>query len=171
MNFIATIVLTGALLISAAAPSAEPVLTKQGAFSWFTLSETRQQAAAILGPPAATTAFADDLESWQYKRGGTDGHDYSHALVFRKSTGKLVSITRNWEPEQLVDAFFPPAETKVQLAPNTPTPFGARVRRLSGGRLLVAMGSMKAGQPTGQLLLIAESEVRHFIPWLTTTSQ
>jgi hypothetical protein len=44
------------------------------------------------------------------------------------------------------------------------------VRRLSGGRVLIAMGSTKAGQLTGQVVLIRESELALFHPWLKLDS-
>ena len=44
--------------------------------------------------------------------------------------------------------------------------FSIRVRRLSGGRLLMAIGTSKPGQTTGQLVLMRESELTHFYPWL-----
>ena len=87
--------------------------------------------------------------------------------MFRKADGKLISVTRQFEPERMVDEFFPAAETNVFLFPGNPA-FGARVRRLSGGRLLIAMGSTKPGQPTGQLLLIREAEINRFHPWIAS---
>ena len=99
-------------------------------------------------------------------------HDFSHVLVFRKSTSKLVSVTRLYEEEQTVDEFFPPRETTVHQYPGDGTPdaakaaFSLRLRRLSGGRLLIAMGSPKPGVPTGQLVLMDENELTTAYPWL-----
>jgi hypothetical protein len=121
----------------------------------------------LIGAPAAIADFGDDFRSWQYRLGGVDTHDYSHYLVFRRSTGRLVSVTRSYEPEQAVDAMFPAAETMVVLAPGADQArYGARVRRLKDNRLLIAMGSIQAGQPTGQLILVHAGELRNFFPWI-----
>ncbi len=109
--------------------------------------------------------FGKDFESYQYQIGSADSHEYSHQIVFRRS-GELVSVTRNYEPERLVDEFFPAAETTVYCHPDPAVSYCLRLRRLSGGRLLLAMGSARAGIATGQLVLIRDSEVRSFYPWL-----
>ena len=105
--------------------------------------------------------FGQDFQSWQYE---SDEHEeFSLTVVFRKSDGKLVSVTRNYEPERNVDALFPEAETTVhQFNPQ----YGLRLRRLSGGRVLMAMGAPKRGQVTGQMVVMRESELRYFYPWV-----
>jgi len=172
-----SIILTGAALLMAAAPTfsqsprIDPVITidpvlKAGAPEpvWFHLTEDRELVGKLLGKPVLVTESAKGVYSWQYQIDSSD-EDYSHYAVFRKSDGKLISVTRQYQPERNVDAFFPEAETVVcQYQPT----FGARVRRLSGGRLLIAMGSTKPGQKTGQLLLIRETEVANFYPWIAT---
>jgi hypothetical protein len=133
---------------------------------WFQLVETESQVRARLGQPKMVADFGN-YRSWQYQIGETDHDDFSHALVFRKSDGKLVSVSRNYDPQRTVDQFFPASKTTVHYYPDAGKPqFTIRVRRLSGGRLLMAMGVAKPGQSTGQILLVRESELSHFYPWL-----
>ena len=63
--------------------------------------------------PARNGSRLRGYRSWQYQIGEVEHDDFSHALVFRKSDGKLVSVTRTYNPERNVDAFFPPGETTV----------------------------------------------------------
>jgi hypothetical protein len=153
-------VVLGALLAAA------PAFSQQEDLLPFQLTETRAQIAQKLGPPAVVVP-AGDLESWQYQIGVEDNHEFSHILLFRASTGELLSAIRNWEQERTVDELFPEAETKVYFYPDAQHPeYGVRVRRLEGMRVLMAMGSAKPGQPTGQIVLIRESELAAFHPWL-----
>ena len=155
------------LLAQNAAPAADPVI-RDGRFQWFTLNETRAEVLKLLGQPATVSRFGDDFEAWQYRVGDIDHDDSSHYLVFRRSTGTLISITRTYEPERSVDAFFPADETKVYFAPlPAPSSYGARVRFSSGGRVLIAMGSTHPGQPASQILLIRESELPIFYRWIS----
>ncbi len=154
------VVLLGALLIAA------PVFSQEQYVLAFQLNETSAQVVQRLGRPALV-APAGEFESWQYQIGIEDNHEFSHVLLFRVSTGELLSVTRNWEQERTVDEFFPAAESKVYYYPDAEhREYGVRVRHLSGGRLLIAMGSTKAGDPTGQIVLIRESELQHFHGWL-----
>ena len=134
---------------------------------WFQLDESESQVRAMLGQPAMVVPFGD-FRSWQYRFGDELDHDeFSHALVFRNSDGKLISISRTYSPERNVDPFFPPGESKAYLYQREGgMNFSVRVRRLSGGRLLMAMGVAKPGEATGQLLMIRESELRTFYGWL-----
>lgn len=142
---------------------AEPAI-KNGQFNWFALTETKQQVTKVMGLPRMVADFAADFVSWQYQVGDIDHEDFSHQLVFRKSTQALISITRNYDPERSVDEFFPQAETSVYSFPDAQKPqFSVRLRRLSNGRILMAMGTAKT---TGQLVLIHEQELRNFYPWL-----
>jgi len=158
------ILLTGVL---ATAPlfsaSIDPSL-KDGELKWFSLTETKAEVLQKVGPPANVTTFGSDFEGWQYHAGNTDHHEYSHYFVFRRSTGRLISVTRAYEEEQNVDALFPPAHTAVRRTADKL--WGARVCSLNGGRRLIAMGSTKPGERTSQLLLILDSELRYFHPWL-----
>ena len=133
---------------------------------WFQLTEDREQVGRMLGKPVLVGESGKDFYSWQYQIDSSD-EDYSHYAVFRKSDGKLISVTRQYEPERNVAALFPKAGTTVCFFPDsTKPPFAVSVRRLSGGRLLIAMGLSKSGQATGQLLLIRESELGNFYPWI-----
>jgi hypothetical protein len=152
------VVLLGALLVAAPAFSQEQDLLA------FQLNEKPAQVIQRLGQPALITPFGE-FQSWQYQIGVADNHEFSHILLFRGS--ELLSLTRNWEEERTVDEMFPAKESKVYYYPDARNPaYGVRVRRLSDGRVLMAMGSTEAGQPTGQVVLIRESEVQHFHPWL-----
>lgn len=157
--------LTAASLFSQVHPGPDPQI-KDGTLRWFNMSETREQVAEALGQPRMVAAFGSDFVSWQYQIGISDLHEFSHQIVFRKSTGELVSITRNYEPEINVDLFFPDEQTKVHRFTAKNADFSVRVRRLPGKVLLMAMGSSKTGDKTGQIVLIRESEVRFFHTWL-----
>jgi len=151
-------VLLGALLFAAPAFSQEQDLLQ------FQLNEKPEQVMQRLGRPSLVVPFGE-FESWQYQIGIEDNHEFSHILLFRG--GELLSLTRNWEQERTVDQLFPEKESKVYYYPDAQHPeYGVRVRRLSGGRVLMAMGSAEQGQPTGQIVLIRESELPHFHPWL-----
>jgi hypothetical protein len=146
-------------------PLADPQLV-DGGLAWFQLNETRDRVRAALGDPSVTAPFGD-FESWQYQIGVTDRHEFSHYVVFRQSTGRLISVARNFEEPRNVDAWFPPEETTVHRRLEGSGPYyGVRLRELSGGRVLMAMGSVTAGAPVGQILLILRSELRFFYPGL-----
>ena len=155
-----SVVLLGALLL------AVPAFSQQNEILDFQLTESRAEAQQKLGRPAIVIP-AGDFESWQYQIGIQDNHDFPPILLFRVSTGALLTATRNWEHERTVDDLFPPAETKVYYSPDAQHPeYAVRVRRMSGGRVLMAMGSAKPGQPTGQVVMIRERELPLFHPWL-----
>ena len=105
--------------------------------------------------------------SWQYQIGEVEHDDFSHAVVFRKSDGKLVRVSRTYSPERAVDSFFPPSETTVYWFYASGQPdFPMRIRKLPGGRVLIAVGTSKPGQTSGQLVLMRANELTHFYPWL-----
>jgi hypothetical protein len=80
-------------------------------------------------------------------RGGTS----SLTSPVSRFDGELLSLTRNWEQERPVDELFPEAESKVYHYPDKAHPeYAVCVRRLSGGLVLMAMGSAKKGEPTGK---------------------
>lgn len=151
------VVLMGALLTAA------PVFSQEHEILRFALGSSRAEVQQILGPPALVADFGEFV-SWQYQIGFEDHHEYSHQFVFRAATGELISVTRNYEQEVNVDSLFPPAQTSVHRFEDSA--FGARARRLPGGGVLLAMGSMQPGRPTAQLLLIRESELPVFHAWL-----
>ena len=154
------LVLMGALLLAAPAFSQEENLLA------FQLKETRDQVTQRMGRPQLVVPFGE-FESWQYQIGVEDNHEFSHILLFRVSTGELLSVTRNWEQERPIEELLPLTESRVYYYPDATNPvYGVRVRRLSDHRVLIAMGSVKVDQPTGQVVLIRDSELAHFHPWL-----
>ena len=154
-------------LPAASAPVIDPGIAK-GEIRWFQLTETKQQVAKQLGLPVLAAPFGADFEGWQYQIGPTEEEGYSHQLVFRKSTGTLISVARNFEPQREVDDLFPEALAKTYFYPSAAKPeFKIRVRKLTGGRLLLAMGVSKPGEKTGQIFLIRQEEVGVFYPWLS----
>jgi len=132
----------------------------------FTLRETPDQLIALLGRPDGVDDSLPAYFSWLFKAGAHDEHDYGYILCFPRSDGKLVSITRNFDPEQKVDHLFPSGSFTVQHWPSAEKPqFSVRLRVLPGDRLLLAMGS-EAGKPCGQLILIDRSVASFFFSWL-----
>ncbi|MFN0171935.1 MAG: hypothetical protein ACKV22_36440 [Bryobacteraceae bacterium] len=135
----------------------------------FTLEESFDQVRARVGKPTQIAAFGPNFVTWQYQVDMHDHHEFSHLFCFGDSDRKLVSVTQNFEEARNVDAVFPAAQTTVHHWPDDRKPqFSIRVRRLSGNRLLMAMGASKPGQPINQLVLIRASVVGLFHPWLAT---
>ena len=165
LGVLVAMLIGGAPLFSEA-PFVDPV-DDQGQIRWFLLTETKSDVRRELGQPKDITEFSSDFEAWQYQIGDFDEDDYSHQLIFRKSSGQLISVTRNYDRERPVDAWFPPPETTTYNYPDDKNPkYRVRLRRLSGGRILMAMGVSAPGQATAQIVLIRESEVRFFHSWL-----
>ncbi len=154
------LVLMGALLFAAPAFSLDDDLLA------FQLKETREQVTVRMGRPQLIAPFGE-FESWQYQIGVEDNHEFSHVFLFRAGTGELLSVTRNWEHERSIEDLLPLPQSTVYYFPDAKNPvYGVRVRRLSNHRVLMAMGSVRPGEPTGQVVLIRESELQHFHPWL-----
>jgi hypothetical protein len=164
------VLMTGALacapLFSQNLAAADPRI-HAGEVVWFRLKETRDQVGRLLGAPALTADFGRDFLSWQYRIGDIDHDEFSLHVVFRKSENVLISVTRNYESERNVDTMFPPSETTAYYYPRTgKLLYSLRLRHLPGGRVLMAMGTSTLGQPTSQLVLMRETELRYFYPWL-----
>src|SRR6266436_9804377 len=78
--------------------SAAPVFSQQALWSdprlsadgvnWFQLIESESAVRKCLGQPAMVADFGE-YRSWQYQIGEVEHDDFSHALVFRKSDGKI----------------------------------------------------------------------------------
>lgn len=134
------------------------------AVEWFELNETMDHVARLLGRPSVDANFGSGLRSWQFHLGQADSHEPSHYLVF-DADGKLMSVTRSYDPEIPVDALFQPAETEVHYLRGD-SAFGVRLRRLRGGRVLLAIGSVRQGQPVGQLVLMRETDLPSQYPWI-----
>jgi len=146
--------------------ASEPVFD-HGILRWFQLTETREDVARIMGRPKVVTSFGDDFECWQYQIGVSDEHEFSHQLVFRRDTGKLVSATRNYETDRDIDWLFPEGSGSVYwyTGPDG-SKYGIRVSRLPDGRLLLAPGSTERGKPASQIGLFRDTELKAFYPWL-----
>ncbi len=133
----------------------------------FDLNEMPADVISRFGRPDTVDDSLPNYRSWFFKRGAQDEHDFGYILCFRRSDDKLVSVTRNFEPEVLVDHLFPEGSFSVRYWPSDQNPqFGVRIRALSRGRLLLAMGCDKEGMPCGQLVLVHSSVVPVFFPWL-----
>ena len=132
-----------------------------------TLDEDRAAIARKFGSPAEVDDTQPGFESWYLRGDAQDQHEFGLVFCFRKADGKLVSVTRNLDPERTVDVLFPDAQTVTQFWPAADAPqWGARVRTLDGDRVLLAIGSTAAGKPTGQLILMRRSALPIFFPWI-----
>ncbi|MEP7353544.1 MAG: hypothetical protein ABI824_09975 [Acidobacteriota bacterium] len=147
-----------------AKPALADPIAKAGELDWFSLNESRADIRRILGSPKTVEPLGD-LESWQYQFGSDENEENSHVLVFRKSTGQLVCVTRMFTPERAVDEWFPLETVQVKAFPDDPH-YKVRIRKLSGDRILIAMGSSAPGQVVEQIILIRASELKNFHPWI-----
>ncbi|MEZ5403865.1 MAG: hypothetical protein R2729_29565 [Bryobacteraceae bacterium] len=152
-------------LFSQTAEALDPSV-RNGTVQWVDLQETKDQIHRRAGAPAVMADFGAGYESWQFRIAGFDHHDYSHLLVFRRTNGKLLSITRVYEPERQVDEFFPPDGTRVFSTASNGVDFKVRVRLLPGGRFLLAPGTAKPGDPASQIVLLGRDALRNFYPWI-----
>jgi hypothetical protein len=165
------LILLGALLYAAPVFSQPSQWTDprvaNGRFEWIHLLESESEVRGQLGQSHMVADFGI-YRSWQYRFGEEIDHDdFSHALVFRKSDGKLVSVSRTYPEPRLADEWFPKNETAVHtLQVPGQIDFRVRVRRLAGGALLVAPGSGEWGKPVQQIVLIHESVLARFYPEL-----
>jgi len=66
-------------------PAAEEILK-------FSLEETREQIASVLGQPAQIADASPDYFTWYYQIGVSDNHEHSHLLLFSKKDGKLIAL-------------------------------------------------------------------------------
>lgn len=132
----------------------DPVM-RNGRVHWFTLTESPKTTAALLGPPALVAESGSRWISWQYQLGDVAHEDFSHHLLFERGTGRLLSVTRNYETERDISALFPARTTTVHYFPNAQAPqLSLRVRQLPGGRYLTALGAK--GRSNQAVLLRAE---------------
>lgn len=152
----------GALLLWAA-----PLFSQMPELSGLQLNEAPGEVRKALGFPALVADLNPEFVSWQYQIGVADHDEFSHALVFRKSLNNLVSISRSFDIPINVEPMFPAGETTYHRYPKAgDAQLTVRLRRLTGDRLLMAMGSAKPGDPTTQLILIHRSVLSIFYPWL-----
>jgi len=151
----------GALFISAVP------LFSQSELSGIQLLESPPEIRHILGEPTLVSEVNSEFRAWKYRLGDIDHDDFSHALIFRKSTNNLVSISRTFEHPVNVGRLFPPSPSTYYRYPEVgPTEMVVRVHRLGQERLLLAFGAAKPGDLTTQVVLIERSVLRVFYPWL-----
>ena len=144
----------------------DPQVVK-GQVVWFTLEEDVQAVYQKLGRPAQVAEFGPGYVSMQYQIDSADKHDSSHVLMFRREDNRLISVTRTYDEPRDVDALFPADVSSTEYWPDSKSPkYSVRVRKLPGGRLLIAMGVARRGETTTQLMLIHESALKAFMPWL-----
>jgi hypothetical protein len=137
----------------------------------FTLDESPEQIAALLGRPEHIDDSTRGYKSWQYSFGPDEASDDNSppAWLICATTGKwqVLSVTRNFDRPQDVDALFPPPRTEVHHWPSKDAPqYSVRLRPISKEVLLLAMGAAKPGERTSQLMLIRRTALKTFMPWL-----
>ena len=137
----------------------------------FTLNENPQQILTLLGRPSRIEDSAAGFQSWEYEFSGDEESDDNSppawlvCLTIPKR--EILSVTRNFDKPQEVDRLFTAAQTAAYYWPSKETPqFSVRLRQLSGGLLLLAMGTAKPKDRTTQLMLIRRSALKTFLPWL-----
>jgi len=160
----------GALFILAL-PLFSQAPNKVQALLRFTLDESPEQILKLLGSPTHIDDSLKGYQSWQYEPPPEEDTDDNNApawfVCVRASDRRVVSVTRNFDKPQDVDALFPAAETEAHHWPSKETAqFSVRLRRLSGETLLLAMGASKPGDRISQLILIRRSALKTFMPWL-----
>jgi hypothetical protein len=161
-----TWLILGALLAAAPLARPDPVI-ENGVLQWFRLTETREEVTRVLGSPRMVTQLGDDFESWQYQIGVTDEHEYSHQLVFRRSTGRLVSATRTFEQDRDIDWLFTDGRDSIYWLTNPDgSKYGVRVSRQPDDCILLVPGSTGNGKPSSQIVLLRAAELPLFYPWL-----
>lgn len=158
----------GALLTAAPlAPAGETDPRSAAAYLLqFSLTETPVAVVARMGSPRVTSDFEPGFRTLQFQIDTHDNHEFSHAFCFDKA-GRLLSITRNSEEPELVDALFPAGATRTYQWPaEGKAQYRVRVRSFPDGRFLLAMGVGQAGEKTTQLVLARRAALEAFFPWL-----
>lgn len=162
----------GGVLLAAALPilSQTQPARKTAEILRFTLSESPEEIVKLLGRPEHMDESLPGFQSWQYETmAGKDSDDNSPPAWFvcLRSGRTVLSVTRNFDKPQDVDDLFPPAQTTAYHWPAQGAPqYSLRLRRISGEVLLLAMGTAKPGERTTQLMLIRQSVLKTFMPWL-----
>jgi hypothetical protein len=167
---------SGALLLAALpllSASADP---KIHAIMGFTLDEDSAGIAKLIGPPSRVDDSTPTYQSWQYEPPADEDVDDNSPpawlVCVHTTSRRVLSVTRNFGKPQDVDALFPAAETEVHHWPSErDRQFSVRLRRLPGDKLLLAMGTDRAGQRTTQLILIRRDALRTFMSWLADQLQ
>ena len=164
--------LLGVALLAAlpAFSQADPIKPPQAMLRW-TLREKPEQILRILGKPDRVDDSVQAYQSWQYESADNEDRDDnsppSYILCVQTAGQQLLSLTRNFVSPQAVDDLFPLADTRTYHWPSKEAPqFSLRLRPLSPETLLLAMGTVKPGDRTTQLILIRRSALKFFMPWL-----
>lgn len=133
----------------------------------YSLEETPAQLVRWLGAPVQIADSDSQFITWYYQTDVQDPHDHSHLLVFRKSDGKLVSVTRNFHLAVNVDALFPVAKSETHYWPSeTDRQWSVRVRRFGADRFAIAMGAKNPGDLTAQVVILRRAALKMALPWL-----
>jgi hypothetical protein len=137
----------------------------------FTLDESPDQIIKLLGSPSHIDDSLKGYQSWQYEAPPEEDRDDNSPpawfVCVRSADRRILSVTRNFDKAQDVDALFPAAESEAHHWPSKDAPqFSVRLRQMSGESLLLAMGAAKPGERTSQLILIRRSALKTFMPWL-----
>ncbi|HEU0121890.1 MAG TPA: hypothetical protein VFQ91_15275 [Bryobacteraceae bacterium] len=138
----------------------------------FSLTETAAQIARGMGQPVLVNDTDPLFRTWYFQTDVLDSHDHSHVLLFRKSDGALLSVTRNYHLPVRVDALFPEGRSTVHYWPDAEKPqLSVLVREYDGDRVLLAMGAARRTDPTTQVMVIRRSALPVFFPWLPITAR
>lgn len=166
-----SLLMLGALLTAAPLASPEPIV-ENGVLHWFQLTESRDDITRLMGSPRMVTQLGEDFESWQYQIGVADEHEYSHQLVFRRSTGRLVSATRTFEGDRDVEWLFADGRDSVYWLTNSDgSKYGVRISRQPNDCILLVPGSSAKGKPASQIVLMRSAELSVFYPWMKLTAE
>ncbi len=162
--WVGVLLLAGPRLFSQTAPAA-PLQVAE--ILRYTLEETQAQIARGMGRPAQVNDADPVFLTWHYQTDLIDVHEPTHVLLLRKTTGKLVSVTRNYHYPVNVDVLFPAGKSSIHHWPDAKQPqLSVQVREYAGDRVMIAMGVAKPGQTTTQLIVMRRTALRTFFPWL-----
>ena len=81
--------------------------------------------------------------------------------------GRLSVLRGTMSRNEMSMRYFPRRKPPCTIIRTQKSRFSLRLRCLPEGRVLMAMGTSKPGQLTGQLVLMRESELRFFYPWVS----
>ncbi|MBC8166840.1 MAG: hypothetical protein H7Y20_13345 [Bryobacteraceae bacterium] len=136
----------------------------------FTLSETpsglmkafRQAPNVVKQPAALIVQFHEDSD--HSKVHSCDG-DFAWAFYFSAS-GEMQSITWNPEKPIAVSKLFPAKDRELHSTSAVGVKASVMLRRLSGGRLLIANVNSPDQAELQQAVLMRADTVGRFFPWL-----
>jgi hypothetical protein len=145
--------------------------SKVRAFLRFTMDEKPAEIVRLIGKPGRVDDTSRNFQSWMYDAADDEDHDDNlppaYIICLRNGDQQIMSITRNYDEPQDVEALFPAGSASVYHWPAKEAPqFSVRLRSLPGEKLVLAMGTSQAGQKTTQLILIRRSALPQFMPWL-----